>query len=123
MEDGLFTNQGKKLLFVGIFLVLVAALVGGEEDPGMIAQVADENGTAQSPATYPGNSVNLAEPEAVVRDPRPMNRSPADDTRLEDWYAEAGPTEPVDPQPADESHLINDTQPAVSAEPQAGAIE
>ena len=123
MEDGLFTNQGKKLLFVAIFLVLVAALVGGEEDPGMIAQVADERGAPQSVTTYPGNAPAYAEPDVAVRNPRPIERPSGTDTSLESWYAEAGPAEPVDPQPVDESHLINDTQPAISAEPQAGLTQ
>lgn len=118
MEDGLFTNQGKKLLFIAIFLVLVAALVGGEEDPGMIAQVADPD-AAQAPSpSYAASAPTIVEPEVTIRDPRPVERPDASNTSLEDWYAEAGPGEPVDPQPVDESHLINDTQPAVSAEPQ-----
>ncbi|QPC98523.1 hypothetical protein [Qipengyuania soli] len=123
MEDGLFTNQGKKLLFVAIFLVLVAALVGGEEDPGMIAQISDQEGTQSAPTASVASASTYSEPEVVVRDPRPVERPSASDTSLEDWYAEAGPSEPVDPQPVDESYLINDTQPAVSAEPQGGDYE
>ena len=52
MEDGLFTNQGKKLLFVALFLVLVAMLVGGEDDPGMIAQISDSNPHPTGPQAY-----------------------------------------------------------------------
>lgn len=121
MEDGLFTNQGKKLLFVAIFLVLVVALVGGEEDPGMIAQISDQEAAQAAP--HASVASTYSEPEVVVRDPRPVERPSASDMSLSDWYAESGPSEPVDPQPVDESHLINDTQPAVSAEPQAGAVE
>ena len=116
MEDGLFTNQGKKLLFVALFLVLVAMLVGGEEDPGMIAQISDNN-VAAAPQPY---APPVAQPpEApVVRAPRRIDRPDRNDASLADWYAEAAPSEPIDPQPVDESYLINDTQPAVSAAPQ-----
>ena len=119
MEDGLFTNQGKKLLFVALFLVLVAALVGGEEDPGMIAQISDKDGAQGAPTAGIASTNAYSEPEVTVRDPRPVERPSASDTSLDDWYAEAGPSEPVDPQPVDESYLINDTQPSVSADPQA----
>lgn len=118
MEDGLFTNQGKKLLFVAIFLVLIAALVGGEKDPGMIAQVADPNAAKGPSPDHSANSVAIAEPEVVVRAPRRVDQEDIGNTSLESWYAEAAPSEPVDPEPVDESYLVNDTEPAVSAEPQ-----
>ena len=123
MEDGLFTNQGKKLLFVAIFLVLVAALVGGEEEPGLIAQISDQEGAPSAPTASVASTSSYSEPEVIVRNPRPVERPSAGETSLEDWYAESGPAEPVDPQPVDESYLINDTQPAVSAEPQAGSFD
>ncbi|MEZ5681304.1 MAG: hypothetical protein R3E14_08400 [Erythrobacter sp.] len=121
MEDGLFTNQGKKLLFIALFLVLVAALVGGEDDPGMIAQLSDGNAKAVAPKGFtppPEHQQNV-----VVRNPRPAARNDRNNTSLEDWYAEAAPSEPLDPEPVDESYLINDTQPAVSAAPQAEMVK
>ncbi len=120
MEDGVFTNQGKKLLFVALFLVLVAMLVGGEDDPGMIAQISDSNPHPSGPQAYSPQPMEDEGP--VIRNPRPVERSSDNDMSLDEWYADAGPVAPVDPQPVDESHLINDTQPAVSAEPQAGMV-
>lgn len=120
MEDGVFTNQGKKLLFVALFLVLVAMLVGGEEDPGMIAQIGDNNVVA-APQAYAPPAVEAHE-APVVRAPRRIDRPERNDASLEDWYAEAAPAEPVDPQPVDESYLINDAQPIVSAEPQTEMV-
>lgn len=122
MEDGLFTNQGKKLMFIALFLVLVAALVGGEDDPGMIAQISDGSAQAEQPQAY-SPPPSYREEGPVVRNPRRTDRPDPNSTSLEDWYAETAPAEPLDPQPVDESYLINDTQPAVSAEPQAAFVD
>jgi hypothetical protein len=113
MEDGLFTNQGKKLLLIGFFLWCVAMLIGGEDDPGMIAKVS-EGGAGEMVSHDAGNGppANGPPPQAA----RVQSRSRTD-TSLEAWYAEAGPGEAVSPDPVDESHLINDTQPAVTTDP------
>lgn len=120
MEDGLFTNQGKKLLFVALFLVLVASLIGGEDNPGMIAQIGEENRADAPQGFTPPTEHQQRGP--VVRDPRPVARNTSNESSLQDWYAEAAPSAPLDPQPVDESYLINDTQPMVGAQPQAGMV-
>ncbi|WP_341711550.1 hypothetical protein [Erythrobacter sp.] len=113
MEDGLFTNQGKKLMLVGIFLWGVAMLIGGEDDPGVIAQVGEDgaNGLVAQDSGH-NQQASAPLPQAARVQSRPQQ-----DPALADWYAEAGPVEPVEPEPVDESHLINDTVPAVSTEP------
>ncbi|MBX7494410.1 hypothetical protein K3172_00915 [Qipengyuania sp. 6B39] len=118
MEDGLFTKQGKKLLMVGIFLVVVASLVGGEDNPGLLAEVSEqEAGLDQPPPAYQVPPAGqMAVSQSPVSSPRPQVRQ--DDSALDAWYASAAPVEPLDPQPVDESHLIDDTQPFVSAEPE-----
>ncbi|QYJ07115.1 hypothetical protein [Qipengyuania flava] len=120
MEDGLFTKQGKKLLMIGVFLWFVAALVGREEDPGVIANLA-EDGSAPS-ATAAAPMPVVAQPSAsVVRKPAPAPRR--QDPGLSSWYAEADsgggamePT-PVAPTPVDNSHLVNDARPIAAAAP------
>jgi len=111
MEDGLFTNQGKKLMLIGIFLWGVAMLIGGEEDPGMIAQVSE--GGAEGIASH--GSANDA--PTYTPPPQAVRIQPQQDPSLAAWYAEAAPNEAVSPDPVDESHLINDTVPAVSTDP------
>ena len=129
MESGLFTNQGKKLMMVGLFLWFVAVMIGGEDDPGIIAQQvsASENGIASTAGYEPVQQSAMK----VTQGPPPVaRRSRQDDAALDAWYAASDapgeaatqpepqvPT-PVEPSPVDESHLINDTQPLVSAAPE-----
>ncbi|MFA6218974.1 MAG: hypothetical protein WC692_04245 [Erythrobacter sp.] len=114
MEDGLFTHQGKKLMLIGFFLWCVAMLIGDEDDPGMIAQVS-EGGADGLVSHEPG-----VDEQAYVPPPQAarVEARPPQDASLDAWYAEAAPNEVVNPEPVDESHLIDDTQPVVSAEPQ-----
>ena len=129
MEDGVLTTHGKKLLMVGLFLWFVAVLIGGEDDPGIIAQQveASNNGVASTAAFEPVQQNAMK----VTQGPPPAaRRSRQDDAALDAWYAASDapgetamkpepqvPT-PVEPSPVDESHLINDTQPLVSAAPE-----
>jgi hypothetical protein len=113
MEDGLFTNQGKKLMLIGIFLWGVAMLIGGEEDPGMIAQVSE--GGAEGMALHGPEAGAPAYPPSP-QEARVQSQSQQDPS-LAAWYAEAAPNEAVSPDPVDESHLIDDTVPAVSTDP------
>lgn len=125
MEDGLLTTHGKKLMMVGLFLWFVAIMIGGEDDPGLIAQQVDasRNGAASAAAYEPAPQNAMK----VTQAPSPASRpSRQDDAALDAWYAasDAGsdwgsPPEPqtptpVEPAPADESHLINDAQPSIS---------
>ena len=120
MEDGLFTKQGKKLLMIGVFLWCVAALVGREEDPGMIANLA-EGGPGAGPVSAGPVSASPPPSAAVVHRPAPAPRR--EDPGLSAWYAEAdsntGPAEPEPfvPAPVDNSHLINDARPIGSSQP------
>ncbi len=129
MEDGVLTTHGKKLLMVGLFLWFVAVLIGGEDDPGIIAQQveASDNGMATTAAFEPAQQSAMK----VTQGPPPAaRRSRQDDAALEAWYAssdapgeaalQSEPQVPalVEPSPVDESHLINDTQPLVSAAPE-----
>jgi hypothetical protein len=113
MEDGLFTNQGKKLMLIGIFLWGVAMLIGGEEDPGMIAQVS-EGGAEEMTHHGPASGAPAYPPPPQATRVQPQTQQ---DPSLAAWYAEATPSEAVSPDPVDESHLIDDTVPAVSTDP------
>ena len=129
MEDGLLTTHGKKLLMIGLFLWFVAVMIGGEDDPGLLAQQvgASGNGSASASAYEPAPQDVMKVTQAPSAAPRPSRQ---DDAALDAWYAasEAGsdwgtPPEPqapqvVEPRPVDESHLINDTQPLVVAAPE-----
>ena len=42
MDPSLFITQRKKLIMIGLFLLAVVAVVGREEDPGMLQQIAAE---------------------------------------------------------------------------------
>ena len=120
MEDSLFSNQGKKLLMVGLFLWCVASLVGGEDNPGVLAEQVGKGqvDTAAGMAFEPEHATATAMQATTA--PR------QDDSDLNAWYAatpdpmEAAPQEPEPfvPQPVDESHLINDTKPFVSVAPE-----
>jgi hypothetical protein len=120
MEDGLFSKQGKKLLMIGIFLWFVAALVGREEDPGVIANLAEDGSQPSASVSAP---VPVAAPPsaAVVHRPAPAPRR--QDPGLSAWYAEADDTsggvepQPLEPAPVDNSHLINNAKPIGTAEP------
>ncbi|WP_324829126.1 hypothetical protein [Qipengyuania zhejiangensis] len=114
MEDGLFTNHGKKLLMVGLFLLCVALLVGGEDDPGMIAQMNERVPGASTEPAAMDLPVQVATKPAS---PRPNRRS-SENLTLEQWYADASPPEVLDPEPVDESYLIDDTAPMVDPTPQ-----
>lgn len=119
MEDGLFTKQGKKLLMIGIFLWFVAALVGREEDPGVIANLAEDGATPKTAISAP-MPVAAAPSASVVRRPAPAPRR--EDPNLSSWYAESDGAGAVDPQPVtpvpvDNSHLINNAKPIGVAQP------
>lgn len=114
MNDGLFTKQGKKLMMVGVFLWCVAMLIGGEDDPGMLAKVSDTPGHAQVGASHPAPQ-GVQPPQASYQAVQPAQQDP----ELDAWYGEAAPAEVVDPTPPDQSAMINDAKPAVSAAPVA----
>ena len=129
MEDGLLTTHGKKLMMVGLFLWFVAVMIGGEDDPGLLAQQVDASGNGPaSAAAYepaPQDAMKVTQAPSSARRP-----SRQDDAALDAWYAasdagsdwgtppEAQAPQVVEPRPVDESHLINDTQPLVVAAPE-----
>lgn len=120
MEDGPIPRHGKKLVALALFLGAVALLVGGEEDPGIVAQIGESPETFAAPASAP-----VAAIEQPVRRAEPERR--AADPALDAWYAEATAVAPQTPAPEapapetpapiDERHLIDDTRPAVTTEP------
>ena len=108
------------IALVPLAVWFVAALVGREEDPGVIANLA-EDGSAPSASAAAPMPVAVQPSASVVRKPAPAPRR--QDPGLSDWYAEADsgggamePT-PVAPAPVDNSHLVNDARPIVSANP------
>ena len=126
MEDGVLTTHGKKLLMVGLFLWFVAVLIGGEDDPGIIAQQveASNNGMASTAGYEP---VQQSAMQVTQGPPPAARRSRQDDAALDAWYAASDAQDPVtmqpepqvptpfEPTPVDESHLINDAKPMVDA--------
>jgi hypothetical protein len=118
MTGNLITGQGKKLVVIAVFLVIVALLVGGEDDPGMIGELAET--TSFNPV--PDNASEFAHP--VEDAPGRKAALSRQDSSLTSWYAQSESTgavvpEPVEPTPVDDSHLINDAKPLVSASPPA----
>ena len=115
MEKAALLRQGKKLGMLVAFLATIAFLVGGEDNPGMLAQISKDQGKPVP-----------SEPE-VYYAPTPVASQQSGETdrerlSLDDWYAEVAPGEPTDPEPLapepiDDSHLIDDTEPLVSTEP------
>ena len=129
MEGGLLTTHGKKLLMIGLFLGIVAVMIGGEDNPGLIAQQVDApgNGVASALPYEPARQGDMK----VTHGPPPTFRpNKQDNAALDAWYAASdtegdwgpGPEpqapQPMEPRPVDESHLINDTQPLVVAAPE-----
>ncbi|MXO97103.1 hypothetical protein GRI34_11815 [Erythrobacter aquimaris] len=112
METSVFTKQRKKLVMIGLFLLSVVLMVGREDDPGMLQQIAEQtNDQAQPPAAAQTSAPTQQRASA----PRPQVRQ---DPALDDWYAQAGTLNaPMEPSPQDNSWLINDTEPLVSTEP------
>ena len=103
MDDGLPPGVLKKLAMVGLFLLAVLLLVGGEDDPGLIGH-----------AGY--GEPRQAEIVSSSPEPPPPARGP--DPSLSAWYAESetsGPAEPTPftPAPLDDSYLINDAAPTI----------
>jgi hypothetical protein len=111
MDDGLPPGVLKKLAMVGLFLLAVLLLVGGEDDPGLIGQLGDG---APGAADYD----EPRDTEIVSSSPEPPPPARRPDPSLSAWYAESdtsGPAEPTPftPAPLDDSYLINDAAPTV----------
>ncbi|UYH54384.1 hypothetical protein N6L26_10005 [Qipengyuania sp. SS22] len=123
MDDGLPPGVLKKLAMVGLFLLAVLLLVGGEDDPGLIGQLGDG---APGDADYG----EPRETEVVSSSPEPPPPARRPDPSLSAWYAESetsGPAEPtpLSPAPLDDSYLINDAAPTVdtsASAPPPGAV-
>ncbi|MEX0341573.1 MAG: hypothetical protein AB3N06_03215 [Erythrobacter sp.] len=103
----------KKLALVGAFLVAVALLVGGEDDPGVIGQLGD---------AAPVEDTSSPAPRDARTGEAQSRQSGENDRSLSAWYAESeatGPAhpEPFKPAPIDHSHLISDAQPMVDTAP------
>ena len=110
MEESIFRTQRKKLIVIGLFLLAIALAVGREDEPGMVAQIAEQEGVPSSAAATASQSVD------PVADYTPAESRQDDD--LASWYASAGANDPpADTAPEDKSHLINDTRPLVSTDP------
>tara|TARA_A100001391_G_C4907288_1_gene235400 strand:+ start:195 stop:599 length:405 start_codon:yes stop_codon:yes gene_type:complete len=105
----------KKLAGVGAFLLAVAWLIGGEDDPGVIGQLGDAPPTeGQAEMAQPARGDERRRPDI-----RQMQRN---DETLSTWYAEGDTTGPVSPQPfepepIDHSHLIDDARPMMGSAP------
>ena len=113
METSVFTTQRKKLIMIGVFLLVVMAMVGREEDPGMLQQLAETS--AEATAKPEIGAPSGASAQAAAQ-PRPVPQEPAPD--LDSWYSQAGSMDqPVQPEPEDNSWLVNDTEPLVSTDP------
>ena len=110
METSLFTTQRKKLVMIGLFLLAVMAMVGREEDPGMLQSLADQSAEATA---RPVVAAPAAAPAQAQVQPR-QQASP----ELDSWYSEAGNLDaPAETTPEDQSWLVNDTEPLVSTDP------
>lgn len=110
METSLFTTQRKKLVMIGLFLLAVMAMVGREEDPGMLQSLADQSAEATA---RPVVAAPAAAPAQAQVQPR-QQASP----ELDSWYSEAGSLDaPTETTPEDQSWLVNDTEPLVSTDP------
>ncbi|MCP2017877.1 MAG: hypothetical protein OSA41_14830 [Erythrobacter sp.] len=112
MDNGLPPGVLKKLAMVGLFLLAVLLLVGGEDDPGLIGQLGDG---APGDAGY-GEPRQTEVVSSSPEPPPPARRGP--DPSLSAWYAESetsGPAEPAPftPAPLDDSYLINDAAPTI----------
>ena len=108
MEDGLLASQWKKLAMVGAFLLGVAALVGEEDDPGVLARTAEAEAsvalTAPSEAPPPAASGprTIAKPNPVAQPPRPVeNTAPA--PVFPDLPEEPQRTPPADEMPGEDA--------------------
>lgn len=117
MDDGLPPGLLKKLALVVLFLIGVVILVGGENDPGVIARLSDAPpGQGEFADRAPEPLIDTDVP--ARREQRPSQ----DDAALSAWYAEDAPTgpatpEPFVPEPFDDSYLIEDAEPLVGARP------
>ena len=112
METSLFTSQRKKLLMIGLFLLSVVAIVGREEDPGVLQQLADQSAEATARPVVAAPAAATAQAKAQPR----QQASP----ELDSWYSEAGSLDaPAETTPEDQSWLVNDTEPLVSTDPVA----
>lgn len=112
MEASVFTKQRKKLVMIGLFLLSVVLMVGREEDPGMLQQIAEQTGDQTQPQPVAQSGAPVQQQAAA---PRPQVRQ---DPALDEWYSQAGTLNaPMEPSPQDNSWLINDTEPLVSTEP------
>ena len=112
METSLFTTQRKKLVMIGLFLLAVMAMVGREEDPGMLQSLADQSAEATARPVVAAPAAATAQAQAQPR----QQASP----ELDSWYSEAGSLDaPAETTPEDQSWLVNDTEPLVSTDPVA----
>ena len=108
METSLFTTQRKKLVMIGLFLLAVMAMVGREEDPGMLQSLADQSAEATARPV-------VAAPVAAPAQAQPRQHASPE---LDSWYSEAGSLDaPAETTPEDQSWLVNDTEPLVSTDP------
>ena len=110
METSLFTTQRKKLVMIGLFLLAVMAMVGREDDPGMLQSLADQSAEATARPV-------VAAPAAAPAQAQPRQQASPE---LDSWYSEAGSLDaPAETTPEDQSWLVNDTEPLVSTDPVA----
>ena len=115
MENAALLRQGKKLGMLVAFLAAIAFLVGGEDNPGMLAQISKDKADAA-----PSEPKAYYAPAPVVS--QQGDAADSEQLSLDDWYAEVAPTEPMEPEarapePIDDSHLIDDTEPLVGTDP------
>lgn len=84
----MLAKQRNKLIGIGIFLVLVAFAIGGEDDPGLIPALAKQD--VDEPR-------RLAEPPAAAA---PVHENSNDTAALKNWYS-GGPAaqEPTSAEP------------------------
>ena len=117
MDDALLSKLRNKLLFALGIIVSAVLLIGDEDSPGMVAQMQEETQLADQ-----GEPVENS--PALPDEPGLAEANPEAEVELNNWYAQAGPSEAEEPVGIDDSHLIDNTKPFLEtnpAEPVAGA--
>ncbi len=101
MENAALARIGKKLGLFVAFLAAIAVLIGGEDNPGMLAQVSKERGqaTASTPPVYSA--------PVPTSESRPASGD-SEQLTLDDWYAEVAPPDPTEMEAAEPEEFATD---------------
>lgn len=85
MDTSVLAKQRNKLIGIGIFLVLVAFAIGGEDRPGLVSMFA-QNSQPQPEVPY----------EPLPQAPPSISQS-NENPALDSWYSEAAPKQEAKP--------------------------